>query len=493
MRAAIQSAIDEVGNLPPGPDGFRGAVLLKEGVYRISASLKMTKSGVVLQGAGDGHEYVKPHNMPFSPSNDMTVNGVRGAGYLADESYQAGVTKIITTWNNSGYNKSAAAVDISGGSGSNQGTVRYVRDQYVPAGETLIHLDDVSGISPGDTVVIRRNISEDWVDAIGMYGIPGASPRWPVSYFDLTMERTVVSVDSIAKTIKLLEPFTDSADYRWGIAEVRRYNTGGRIENVGVENIQVISGNYNKNIANPQSYYGVEYLFYSGESNVQTFVKFTNVQNAWLKNFVTYHLDVAASLQNGVKNITIQDGQALDPISAIGSSGNRYTYSINNAYNVLIQRCFTRYPRHAFYIGSQVSGPNVFRDCSSQWNMNSSEPHFRWSSGGLYELITGGRVSVQNRWNNGTSHGWAGVNYVLWNCGRRGEPNDFIISQPSIAPNYAIGLVGNRIPFEYNVADYAKNNPAYEYRIGTNVLPESLYLAQLEDRLGPGAVVNAEN
>jgi len=159
---------------------------------------------------------------------------------------------------------------------------------------------------------------------------------------------------------------------------------------------------------------------------------------------------------------------------------------------VLVQRAFARYPRHPFYIGSTLSGPNVFRDCESRWNMNSSEPHFRYSSGGLYELIFGGKVSVQNRWDNGTSHGWAGVNYTLWNHRSPfGRQLGFIISQPDISPNYAFGLEAERRPFEYSPKnDKALNKPAYEYGIGSWVAPESLYLTQLEERYGPMAVVN---
>ncbi|MEM1305160.1 MAG: hypothetical protein AAGG46_09695, partial [Planctomycetota bacterium] len=51
-RRAIQRALDRVAEMPLGEDGFRGAVLLKKGAYRLGGTLKIDKSGVVLRGEG---------------------------------------------------------------------------------------------------------------------------------------------------------------------------------------------------------------------------------------------------------------------------------------------------------------------------------------------------------------------------------------------------------------------------------------------------------
>src|SRR5262249_2764352 len=49
---AIQNAINTVAGMPPDNNSFRGAILLKPGNYTISATLKISVSGVVLRGAG---------------------------------------------------------------------------------------------------------------------------------------------------------------------------------------------------------------------------------------------------------------------------------------------------------------------------------------------------------------------------------------------------------------------------------------------------------
>ncbi|HEX2861130.1 MAG TPA: hypothetical protein VHN79_05805, partial [Lacunisphaera sp.] len=51
-RARIQAALDLVGAMPRGPDGFRGAVLLQPGRWLIDGNLRLNASGVVLRGSG---------------------------------------------------------------------------------------------------------------------------------------------------------------------------------------------------------------------------------------------------------------------------------------------------------------------------------------------------------------------------------------------------------------------------------------------------------
>src|SRR5690606_30750363 len=47
----IQNAIDELSKAP-STNGFRGAILLKAGTYRINNTLMIKASGVILRGEG---------------------------------------------------------------------------------------------------------------------------------------------------------------------------------------------------------------------------------------------------------------------------------------------------------------------------------------------------------------------------------------------------------------------------------------------------------
>src|SRR6185436_14435134 len=52
--ANIQAAINKVSSRPLDAGGFRGAVLLKAGYYKMATPIKIDASGVVLRGEGMG-------------------------------------------------------------------------------------------------------------------------------------------------------------------------------------------------------------------------------------------------------------------------------------------------------------------------------------------------------------------------------------------------------------------------------------------------------
>ncbi len=90
-------------------------------------------------------------------------------------------------------------------------------------------------------------------------------------------------------------------------------------------------------------------------------------------------------------------------------------------------------------------------------------------------------ISLMNRLNYGTGHGWAGVNYVAWNT-----EGILITEQPPTAQNWAIGHIGERRngPFHnWNIMTFGNSFGYWEKR-GSKVQPRSLYYKQLEDRTG---------
>jgi hypothetical protein len=52
--ALLQGALDRVASMPPGSDGFRGALLLAPGRFHVKGQLHLRVGGVVLRGAGVG-------------------------------------------------------------------------------------------------------------------------------------------------------------------------------------------------------------------------------------------------------------------------------------------------------------------------------------------------------------------------------------------------------------------------------------------------------
>lgn len=146
---------------------------------------------------------------------------------------------------------------------------------------------------------------------------------------------------------------------------------------------------------------------------------------------------------------------------------------------MLTIRCYSSEARHAFVVGSRVAGPNAFVDCVSETDYGNSEPHHRWSVGGLYDNVNG-KIAIQDRQWMGSGHGWSGANYVAWNC-----DGAMIAQTPPTANTWVIGVVGERGKQAFERPDVTWES------VGNHVEPRSLYLKQLEDRLGKKAVANA--
>ena len=72
----------------------------------------------------------------------------------------------------------------------------------------------------------------------------------------------------------------------------------------------------------------------------------------------------------------------------------------------------------------------------------------------------------------GSGHGWAGANYVIWNC-----EGSLICQQPPTAQNFAIGFVGQK-----KGGAFPRHEGWWESE-GCHVEPRSLYLQQLKERV----------
>jgi hypothetical protein len=160
----------------------------------------------------------------------------------------------------------------------------------------------------------------------------------------------------------------------------------------------------------------------------------------------------------------------------------RYNFKLAGQLT-LVQRNHAETARHAYVVDSRVPGVNVFLDSDSINEFATSEPHHRWSVGGLYDNITAG-IAIQDRAWFGTGHGWSGANYVTWNS------NGIItVQQPPSAQNYSFGHIGSKVPgFVPNATDPRPRLDGWIESLGQHLEPRSLYLQQLNDRLGPNAV-----
>lgn len=435
-RERIQTAIDKVSKLPVDKRGFRGAVLIKKGVHKISGTIRIQASGVMLRGEGQDE------------------NG----------------TVLVAT-----EKKQHALIEIRGhGFGKTTGTARRILGPYVPVGAHTLTLESAKGLSVGDTIVVRRIGNKDWIREIAMDRITprptGGTLQWEP--FSMDFDRIITRVDGDRITIDA--PVVCAIEQRWGGGEVFSVDNSERIRHVGVANLRGVS-EFDKNVT---AEYGREKTkYFSDENHAWDFIRINAAENVWVKNITALHFGYSAVNIGKAKWVTVQDSKCLEMVSVITGS-RRYSFNVDGQLN-LVLRCEAQTGRHDFVVGGRVCGPNAFVFCTASNSFASSEPHHRWSTGGLFDNVKA-PLAIQDRGHYGTGHGWSGANYVAWNC-----EGPLVCQKPPTAQNWAIGHIG-----EKEAGAFKPREDGYWESLGRHVEPKSLYFEQLKDRLGNAAVKN---
>ncbi|ULL15261.1 hypothetical protein DVH26_12930 [Paenibacillus sp. H1-7] len=465
----IQEAIDRVSAMAPDDNGFRGAVLLKQGVYEIAGVLEVRAGGVVLRGEGQGDMkklWYDPRQIGSFEELKASVASKEATVLIATGSERRRILKFHGTED--------VRVPLTEQS--------EIIDSYVPVGANSFRVADPGLFQVGDTIILQRSGNAAWISEIGMDQIPdredgGKITQW--SPFELHFEHVITAIEGSRITVD--SSLMNAVESRWGGGRIFKFSDPGRISQIGLENLRGIA------FWTPNSD-GVDDTRHANE-----FVELDNCHNGWVRNVTLEHFNStngAFRTGRGSKWITIQDssnliadkafynGKGYDPTGRTFYETNiyvgRYGFYLNGQ-SALVTRCFALNNRHGFTLGSRVTGPNVFHDCIGEQPLTWSEPHHRWSVGGLYDNVHD-MISLMNRLNMGSGHGWAGANYVAWNT-----EGTLVCHQPPTAQNWSIGHIGKK--------DFGGNRgpDGYWDSHGQHVEPRSLYTQQLKDRLGKEA------
>jgi len=469
--ARIQATIDAVARTPQDAGGIRGAVLLRRGTYRVGGTIRIHESGVVLRGEGMG--------------GDGTI-----------------VVATATT------KQTVVQIGGEGRRSETAGTRQAIQTEYVPVGARSFRVADASSFHVGDEIIAHRPSTAEWIHELGMDRIPEirGTVQWAPGRFDLLFERRIVGIDGNSITIDV--PLVNSFEQRFGGGSVFEYAFPGRIAQAGVEDLRFVS----RYDASKKGVYGANREYPNDTEHGWVVIAMDNVQDAWARRVVGWHFGMhLVTVGKYARRITIEDCAFLDAVSII-QGGFRYPFNVGGQLT-LVMRCYSRTGRHDFVMGSRVAGPNAFVDCKSEMAYATTEPHHRWAAGVLYDHVStegpGAGLCALNRGNNGTGHGWMGAQVVFWNC----RAPLFVLMKPPTAQNYAIGVHGLvpsdtaefKVNLESRLALTNRKNMReedfvyegipfigdahFEYPT-QRVAPRSLYLKQLEDRLGPEAVKN---
>jgi hypothetical protein len=433
-RARIQAAIDIVSGMTADARGFRGAVLIGPGTYEIDGALRIATSGVVLRGSGTG---------------------------------DTGTTLVATSRDR------GALVTVSG-RGERleiEGTRRAVSDAYVPAGSRELTAEHAGGLHVGDRVAVVRPSTKEWIAALGMDAFVGWRPdtrlNWRPGSRDLVWERRVTAIDG--NRVTLDAPITTALDATSGGGAVFRYAFEGRIDHVGIENVRLVS---RVDPARPVD-----------EDHAWVGISIDKVEDAWVRRVVARQFaSYAVIVGGGARGVTVEDVEALDPVSEIGGQRRRVFFTAGQ--QTLFQRCTSRGGRHDFGVGHAAAGPNVFLDARAEEALDFSGGLESWASGVLFDnvIVRGDAIRFINRDQGAQGAGWTVADSVIWNA----EATEVEVDVPPGAYNLAYGCRGTAIG-DGVIAD-PRAQPNRDFHRGTRVLPRSLYLTQLAERLGAAAV-----
>ncbi|MFD2537505.1 DUF6298 domain-containing protein [Sphingobacterium chuzhouense] len=415
----IQAAIDYVSKLPKDEHGLRGTVLLLPGEYHLSGSLKLHTSGVVLRGSG------------FTESGTVLI----GEGTTRE-----------------------TLIRIAGKRDVVREEKRQVQNDYVPVNAVTFQLDNISGLQTGDRIMITRPSTKEWIKDLKAEEFGGGMSflGWRPGYWNTTWDREIVRIDGNTVTVDV--PITTALDQRYGGAAVEKYTWSGRVEQIGIENIQLKS---TFNADNPKD-----------EDHRWMAITVENAQNVWVRQMQFRHFaGSAVYAQETASKLTVEDCISLDPVSEIGGQ-RRYTF-YTRGQQTLFQRLYAEKGYHDFAVGFATAGPNAFVQCQAVEPYSFSGAIDSWASGVLFDIVDmdAQALSYKNRGQDGKGAGWTAVNSVFWQCTAALIEN----VHPPTAQNWGFGLWAQ---FQ---------GDAYWTESNSHIKPRSLYYAQLEERVGADA------
>jgi len=358
----IQRAINYVSALKPDRSGFRGAVLLDKGVFKLNKSLWIRTSGVVLRGS-DKHETV------------LLRQGIDRSALLFIEGEKNMIPKDSFT----------------------------LRSNYIPVNKKTLELTSTANLKVGDRLKIVRPSTKEWIASIGcdIFGGGISALGWKPGDMNINWDRTVTAVNGNIVTIDA--PLTAAVDAQYGSAKIISYNWNGRISESGVENLTMISE------------YNTKYP--KDEDHCWTAVSIENAENCWVRQINFKHFaGSAVFLQPTSSQITVEDCISKEPVSEIG--GLRRTTFFTMGQQNLFQRCYAEDGIHDFAAGYCAPGPNAFVQCESKRALGFSGAIDAWACGLLFDVVNidGHNLTFKNLGQSKNGAGWGTANSLFWQC-----------------------------------------------------------------------------
>lgn len=462
-RASIQNAINYVSSFPPDEHGFRGAVLLKAGVYHVDdglavggIALLLNVSGVVLRGEGQGG---RGYN---ASSSSSTTTVLRTSVEFKHEILRIDNRKTRLRYRETNYTQ--------------------VSDEYVGTGAMQFTVENATLFSVGEVVHVKFTPNELWLSDIhaNTY-MKNDSIHWTTTDYRINYERTITNI--VGSTLHIHSPLVQPMQIKYGGGQVHKLvkRRGQRLSHIGIENLRLEGPGVTPTLSS------------TNKNRLVDAIMIQYAENCWVRNVTSVHVSNSAVQIYRSQYVTVEDSAYITPYGPI-NGGFRYSFYIQrNSTHNLVQRTFAENGRHDYVTGPMTPGANVFLDGYANLAWSDSGPHQRWATGTLYDSIKvtnhphdidDSALAVEHRGGGGSGHGWAGAQFVFWNT----ESPVVVCDTPLGHKSYAIGVIGREALSEKVDRTEPGVYRGYYDSLGSHVALRSLYLAQLEDRLGREAV-----
>lgn len=464
---AIQTAIDAA------EAAGGGIVWMPAGTYRVSPQgsadhcLRISANGVVLRGAGVGHTFLLNTETVMRSKFIILVTGPSNAAWTS----QTTPTRSITT-------------DLTGPT-------------------TQIPVDDSSGLSVGDSIIVRADPGDNWAlehNEDGWVGY-GAGGFGRLLYF-----REIVAIDPGTHTLTLDIPTRYALKTR---DNARVYRKPTLISEVGLQDFSM--GN-------------VQHLGTSGwgendhttpgtsayDVHASYAIRMSRTRDSWIRNVHSFrpagNTSTCHILNNGIllsecARVTVRDCHFQRPQYG-GGGGAGYMYRLQNSGDCLVQDCTAEFSRHGFVFSHMASSGNVLHACldkttgkqtgntgDQNTSGRGSDHHMLFSHSNLIDACTADDSWFEARYRpfgSAPLHNLTSAHTVFWNTEGKPSSRSYVVHSQQSRFGYVIGTRGAVTTVKTDGTSTAKTNPEDHVEgegLGDTLTPFSLFREQRRRRL----------
>ncbi|HEY9250449.1 MAG TPA: hypothetical protein VIO38_15020, partial [Rariglobus sp.] len=361
----------------------------------------------------------------------------------------------------------------------------------LPKPTSRIPLDDVTPFAVGDLVVVRNDLTQHFIDLVGMHGkwTPGQSQNRTLTYC-----RRITAIDAVDHVITVdipLRGFLHTADNAQVVKVAGRMISEAGLEDFSIGMRQHPGAGFAETDWTKPGTAG-----HDAHASVAMMLSFAeNCRVLRVRTYAPAGNDPKVHVLSNIlglwrtRLVTVSDCDFKFP-QYQGGGGNGYGIALNGQDN-LIRDCRIEGARHNYTFGTMSASGNVILDCFAKDGMHASDFHMFLSLANLFDNMTCDGEFLEARafrpWGGNPVHGVTTTQSVFWNTRGLRYPEGKLGTKPAVVYSHQFGdgyVIGTRGP----AADVDSDDFVEGVGRGDGLSPRSLYLDQLERRLavGPG-------